>query len=316
MEDLQATHRKQLRDLQSKITQKKKSASKKTRKGVNEECDELERNLKERQARELDAFVSTNFSNGQDNDQSNVANKIFNSHESSERSDGVDLATTTEKLSITANSSIDSPHEEQAQRRRPNRQKARLARRAAEQNAIAVSATEEAAQLPNLREREREIMVKEFQKYKLKEHEIRPDGHCLYSAVADQIERQDLEIQPRQARESTTEESNASKNVPGYRLVRQTASNYISQHAEDFVPFLDESLDDYLHKVRDTAEWGGQVELMALANAYGIIINVIQGDGRLEKIEPGQSTDCKCIWLAYYRHGFGLGEHYNSLRSV
>ena len=83
-----------------------------------------------------------------------------------------------------------------------------------------------------------------------------------------------------------------------------------------FVPFLDEPLNDYLHKVRDTAEWGGQVELMALANAYGIIINVIQGDGRLEKIEPGQGTDCKSIWLAYYRHGFGLGEHYNSLRSV
>lgn len=317
MEDLQAAHRKQLRDLQSKITQKKKSASKKTRKGVNDECDELERNLKERQARELDAFYSTNSANEQYNDQSDVASKIFNSHESSERSDGVDLAiTTTERLSITANSSIDSPHEGQAQRRRPNRQKARLARRAAEQNAIAASAAEEAAQLPNLREREREIMVKEFQKYKLKEHEIRPDGHCLYSAVADQIEQLDLEIQPGQASESTTEESIASKNVPGYRLVRQTASNYISQHAEDFVPFLDESLDDYLHKVRDTAEWGGQVELMALANAYGIIINVIQGDGRLEKIEPGQSTDCKSIWLAYYRHGFGLGEHYNSLRSL
>lgn len=22
------------------------------------------------------------------------------------------------------------------------------------------------------------------------------------------------------------------------------------------------------------------------------------------------------VWLAYYRHGFGLGEHYNSLRRV
>ena len=314
MEDLQATHRKQLRDLQSKITQKKKSASKKTRKGINEECDELERNLKERQARELDALGSISSAEERHKDQSDSSSKTFNGHESSDRSDEVELATTTQKLFILANSSIDCQHEEQSQRRKPNRQKARLARRAAEQSALAASAAEEAAQLPNLREREREIMVKEFKRYNLKEHEIRSDGHCLYSAVADQIEHLDLEIQPGQVRESGTGESNASKNKPGYRLVRQTASNYISQHAEDFIPFLDESLDDYLHKVRDTAEWGGQVELMALANAYGIMINVIQGDGRLEKIEPGQSTDCKSIWLAYYRHGFGLGEHYNSLR--
>jgi OTU domain-containing protein 6 len=50
MEELQAKHRKELRDLQSKITQKKKQASKKTRKGVNEECDRLEQELKDTQA--------------------------------------------------------------------------------------------------------------------------------------------------------------------------------------------------------------------------------------------------------------------------
>ena len=240
MEDLQATHRKQLRDLQAKITQKKKSASKKTRKGVNEECDELERDLKERQVRELDALVGTTSAKEENNDQSDLSNNNSNGHESNDRTDGdgdgdgVGLAATTQKLSISANHSIDLPHEEQTQRRKPNRQKARLARRAAEQNAVAASAAEEAAQLPNLREREREIMAKEFDRYNLKEREIRPDGHCLYSAIADQIEQLDLQIQPGQVRESTTEEPSAAKIVPGYRLVRQTASSYISQHAEDF----------------------------------------------------------------------------------
>ena len=37
--------------------------------------------------------------------------------------------------------------------------------------------------------------------------------------------------------------------------------------------------------------------------------------GRVEKIEGGgEEREKKVAWLAYYRHGFGLGEHYNSLR--
>ena len=53
LEQMQARHRKEQRDLQSRITSKKKNATKKTRKGVNEECIELEKQLKERQAGEV-----------------------------------------------------------------------------------------------------------------------------------------------------------------------------------------------------------------------------------------------------------------------
>ena len=53
MEELQARHRKEQRDLQSQIAQKKKSASKKTRKGVNDECARLERELADRQELEV-----------------------------------------------------------------------------------------------------------------------------------------------------------------------------------------------------------------------------------------------------------------------
>src|ERR1700712_4865751 len=56
MEELQTKHRKEQRDLQSRVTQKKKQASKKTRKGVNEECDRLEADLKQQQAEEIAAF--------------------------------------------------------------------------------------------------------------------------------------------------------------------------------------------------------------------------------------------------------------------
>ena len=53
LEALQQKHRKEQRDLVSRLTQKKKQATKKTRKGVNDECDRLERELRDRQAQEL-----------------------------------------------------------------------------------------------------------------------------------------------------------------------------------------------------------------------------------------------------------------------
>ena len=53
MEELQARHRKEQRDLQSRITQKKKSATKKTRKGINDECESLQRQLLDKQQAEI-----------------------------------------------------------------------------------------------------------------------------------------------------------------------------------------------------------------------------------------------------------------------
>ena len=53
MEELQKKHRQEQKDLQPRITQKKKSAIKKSRRGVNDECAELEQQLKERQQDEV-----------------------------------------------------------------------------------------------------------------------------------------------------------------------------------------------------------------------------------------------------------------------
>jgi len=94
--------------------------------------------------------------------------------------------------------------------------------------------------------------------------------------------------------------------------VRHVAADHIGAHQDDFAPFLEEDLSSYVQKVRDTGEWGGQIELQALAKAYNLRICVVQGDGEVTEI--GDGDDAQKIWLAYYRHGFGLGEHYNSLR--
>ncbi|KAF2093758.1 OTU-like cysteine protease [Rhizodiscina lignyota] len=306
MEELQARHRKEQRDLVAKITQKKKAASKKTRKGVNDECADLERELKERHEREIAALNG----DGDVKDENNEAPEDDNVHRN-----GVDTA--VEQLSITPKTENGQPSDETSTAKKPNRAKARLARRAAEQEALAAQAAEEAANMPDLRELEKQRMNEQFKGRGLQEKVIRADGHCLYSAVADQLDTMGIGLKPRIQPTIANGEGKGSAEAPAYKTVRAAAAEYIQAHSDDFVPFLEEPLEDYVHKVRDTGEWGGQLELLALAKTYGVGINVIQGDGRIEKIDGAENAEeDKNIWLAYYRHGFGLGEHYNSLRKA
>ena len=294
MEELQKRHRAEQRDLQSRITQKKKSATKKTRKGVNDECAELERRLKAKQDDELSLLQDPLPLN--DNTPETV---LETKREVPVR---VDPAESHIENSLADLSLQESATQESG--RKPNRQKARLARRAAEQEAQAAKATEEAANLPDLREKERFLMSRELQSRGLTEKAIRSDGHCLYAAIADQLIQKGVEI---------TGSGNLATE-PAYRIVRHKAADYISYHASDFSSFLEEDLEDYVVKIKDTGEWGGELELSALAREYNIEINVLQGNGRVEKIVGGPESYKNPIWLAYYRHSFGLGEHYNSLR--
>jgi OTU domain-containing protein 6 len=306
LEALQARHRKEQRDLVSRITQKKKSASKKTRKGVNDECDRLEQELKETQARELAVL------NGESTEEPPVEDTQEDSQD--EQPNGIEKA--VEGLSISStqpDTSTQTQGQQSGPKKKPNRAKARLARRAAEQDALAAQAAEEAANLPDQRELEMSRMKQHFGKHGLQEKEIRADGHCLYAAVADQMETQGLGLTPR-----IQPTINGETKLPAYKAVRSAAADFIAQNPDDFVPFMEEPLEEYLHKIKDTGEWGGHMELIALAKTYGVKIHVLHSDGRVDIIEPGEGgpADAKDIWLGYYKHSFGLGEHYNSLRKT
>lgn len=165
------------------------------------------------------------------------------------------------------------------------------------------------------RARESEYMKKMFQTYDLAEKDIEPDGHCLFSAVADQLGQNGVPL----AAGVQGNDGSAPHRQPGelpYKTVRRAAAEYILAHADDFAPFLEGDLEAHAASVRDTAEWGGELELMALARRYGVEIRVVQ-DGRMERIGEDEGKESgKTLWLAYYRHGYGLGEHYNSLRKA
>ena len=301
MDELQKKHRQEQKDLQSRTTQKKKSATKKTRKGINDECAELERQLRERHAAEVLSLTDPLVEDEVGND---VAVDMLEEEEAKEPSNG--LTASLKSMSVSAHSVPDGPT------KKPNRQKARLARRAAEQEAAAEQAEREAADLPNLREQELNSMREAYATKGLTEHEIRSDGHCLYAAIADQLEDSKMGLRPKI--KITTNDVEPTTTNAGYKTTRQVAAAYISENPDDFAPFLEEPLAEYVETIRETGEWGGHLEILALAKAYGVDINVLQADGRVDKIECGLENAPHELWLAYYRHSFGLGEHYNSLR--
>lgn len=293
---MQTRHRKEQKDLQGRITNKKKNATKKTRKGVNSECEELERELKERQNQEVMAL------NGEPADVEDVPDLEDDTTEEHTVNGVNGIAARLDKTTIS-----EPEPSEDGQPRKRNRQKERLARRAAEQEAAIEQAKQEAANQPDQKAVERKKMLDQFTAKGLVEKSIRPDGHCLFSAVADQLSQVGISLGP---------ESEDLKEGERYKVVRKAAARYIEGHPDDFVAWLDEPLEQYVEKIRDTAEWGGHLELLALAKTYKVEICVLQ-DGATQTIEPGdEKKDPERIWLAYYRHGFGLGEHYNSLRKA
>ncbi|GAA5825130.1 hypothetical protein JCM10212_000351, partial [Sporobolomyces blumeae] len=104
-------------------------------------------------------------------------------------------------------------------------------------------------------ERERSQIDAQLKKLKVHVKEVEPDGHCLFSAIADQANFLKL---------SSTKED--------YTSTRTHAANYLRAHPDDFLPFLVSDADPdapmspseyarYCDTVEKTAEWGGEPEV-------------------------------------------------------
>ncbi|KAK8262940.1 hypothetical protein V6Z12_D12G009600 [Gossypium hirsutum] len=146
--------------------------------------------------------------------------------------------------------------------------------------------------------------------------EIKPDGHCLYRAVEDQLSLQ-----------------SGGSSPYAYQELREMAAAYMRKHASDFLPFFlsenaidgdsddspAEKFEDYCKEVESTAAWGGQLELGALTRCLRKHIMIYSGSfpdvemGKEYKSDGGSSSSTGTIRLSYHKHAFGLGEHYNSV---
>lgn len=155
---------------------------------------------------------------------------------------------------------------------------------------------------PSQRELEMEKLREQLKPLSLTVHTIKPDGHCLYSAVQHQLTVNEVD-------------TNVEKSVQG---LRDATAEHMSRNSEDYLPFL-ETVDGsskafkvYCDTIKNTAAWGGQLELRALSKALKVGIEVYSADMPLVTMGKAEGSSPR-LKLAYHRAYYGLGEHYNSL---
>jgi len=208
---------------------------------------------------------------------------------------------------VSMSSNLDSAKPSKGARRREKKAKEEAAREQRIQ--------EEQSNLVSDRMLENEKLESKLEPLGLTIQEIKPDGHCLYRAVENQL----LLHTKGTARYS-------------YQDLRQMTAKYMREHADDFLPFFlaegkaetgsdpSESFEKYCQEIESTAAWGGQLELGALAHC--LKKHIVGYSGSFPDVEMGQeyksgsggsSAGDASIRLSFHRHAYGLGEHYNSV---
>ena len=212
--------------------------------------------------------------------------------------------------------------------RQQRRQMAKDAREQERLDAIRADVEREMAETPQVNQGEVEeaALQKVCDELQVQVHQITPDGHCLYNAIADQMNVR-----------------YPSHGVYTCESMRRAAASYMRQHADDFMPFiseLDESAAgvvsatsttkdprekfmDYCDAMEHTSAWGGQPEILALSKVLHTPIHVVQAGSPVIKIGDEEFADKTPLWISYHIKMYGLGEvrahmpniqHYNSLR--
>ncbi|KAK6260184.1 hypothetical protein SCA6_014658 [Theobroma cacao] len=293
-DEMLSRHRKEISQLQNKEIELKKAAAKGSKaeqkakkKQVEEEISRLSAKLKEKHAEEL---ASLGYSNSIGNDKSNIDN----------------LVKAIAGVSVTTQR--DHPKTSKGAKRRE--------KRAVQEAAREQRIQEEQSNIVSDRMIEDEKLEKKLEPLGFTYNEIKPDGHCLYRAVEDQLAL-----------------LSGGSSPYTYQELREMVAAYMRKHASDFHPFFlsentidgdsDDSLverfENYCKEVESTATWGGQLELGALTHCLRKHIMIFSGSfpdvemGREYKSDGGSTSSNATIRLSYHRHAFGLGEHYNSV---
>lgn len=277
-------------------------SDKKNRKEVMKKIEEMETELKAKHEQELANCSS----------ESSIDSAEF--HDTTQEEDEDEDEITPEKLLAQLALDEERAQEEQAasQKTQPvtseggkkkrNRRKEKLAQRDQKLKEMQQEAREEADVQPDLRKIELENLDQICRLRGLEQYDIKPDGHCLFASISDQLQIR----------------HNKSQSI---QELRSKAADYIRQNPDTFGPFLfdEESLqmreiEPYCVELESTAVWGGDMEILALANVFDCCISVLFSGRAEHKVnEDGANKELK---LVYYKHSFGLGEHYNSLRDA
>jgi len=182
------------------------------------------------------------------------------------------------------------PKKTKAQRKR---EKARLAEK--QREAEIAADLEKAGPSPRDLEIQR-IMELYLVEKKLTLKEISADGNCLYRAIASQCQGDNVD----------------------YKQIRKTCAQVLSEEEEEFMPFaeIETTYENYVDKVASSSEWGGHLELRALAMGLKRPIVVYSADAPpliMGEEYKDQNDSVEEIRLSFHRYYYALGEHYNSV---
>ncbi|KAH6799503.1 Cysteine proteinases superfamily protein [Perilla frutescens var. frutescens] len=292
LEEVLSRHRNETHDLQKKEVAMKKEAAKGSKaeqkakkKQVDEEISRLSTKLKERQSEEL-ASLGYNSSNGSQKGKGNLDDLV-------KAIAGVSVTNEAEQPKISKSA---------------KKHKKRAEQEAAREQRI----QEEQSQIVSDRMIEDEKLEKKLEPLGFTINEIKPDGHCLYRAVENQLALQ-----------------SGGSSAYTYQELRKMVAAYMREHVGDFLPFflvdgeseesLTERFENYCKEIESTAAWGGQLELGALTHCLRKHIAIFSGSfpdvemGKEYKSGSATGSSNASIRLSYHRHAFGLGEHYNSV---
>ncbi|XP_010523994.2 PREDICTED: OTU domain-containing protein 6B [Tarenaya hassleriana] len=261
IDEVLSRHRKEIKQLQNKETELKKAAAKgskaeqKTKKKqVEEEISRLSAKLKEKHAQELTAlgYSGANETDNKKGDIDSLVRAIA----------GVGVAA-------------------QPEHSRTSKSAKRREKRAQQEAAREQRIQEEQSKMTSDNMVEKERLERKLQPLGLTVNEIKPDGHCLYRAVEDQLAHLTGGASPYD-----------------YQKLRQMVAAHMREHATDFLPFflsegeeesegsVEEQFEKYCRDVESTAAWGGQLELGALTHCLRKHIMVYSGS--FPEVEMGK----------------------------
>ncbi len=285
LESLNEQHRKQKKDLQSKVQSLKKTVTKgdrKKKKEIDAEIEKLEKDFEEKCTFELKQLEEKLKSGASSSPQLQSNESKTNETEPSTQIKSSPVPATASK------SSKSKKRKEKKEKSNENREKQ------IELQEIENKKSPSHIELAKIKEK--------LKKLNLKLKEVLPDGNCMYYAVIDQLNQVGHDQQ-----------------IKTFKELRKLTSEYMLANPNEFQAYLcsdetgdpldEQQYEDYCRKINDTLVWGGQIELKAISDFLKVRIEVVQAEG--SDIQIGDSNEIKLV-ITYHRFMFGSGEHYNS----
>lgn len=131
---------------------------------------------------------------------------------------------------------------------------------------------------------------------------VEADGACLFRAFSDQLE---------------------GDGGAGHVALRKKCVSFLEAHKTEFAPFVEGNFKTYCQRMRESAEWGGDMEITALSRTLGVNAMVHQ-PANAQSPEEMQSVaievvnfaeDAPCVQICFHPR-YHAGPHYNSVRCV